>query len=272
MSNSMNQAADLALRLSSLSQFLPATEDLVVGLDMSLPSIRRHSRKIVRLIEIARNTLRNHSIRLHEFASCPPAIAPFKNAYFNLLKWMRCICVFFDPALKPRVTRLLLPLSSDMVIYRRGSPVSSEDGDSSEGSPRLSPWSPTMRRSLSRSPSPSPRPQAANAMLPPVPPTIFDPETWIVPSNYPPANAQSFVRYYREPSSPLWDSEEVVQSFSVPLPKARRSSRKNGSSRKRRASEPFIPPIAIPCLPLMPMSFQGLNASSRKEDRSFGSY
>ncbi|KAF8208482.1 hypothetical protein K438DRAFT_1930166 [Mycena galopus ATCC 62051] len=75
----------------------------------------RHSRKIIRLIETARNTLEDSGISLYLFtASCQKGKwKAFKDVYFDLLQMLRTRRGDVDDALRARTNSLLIRLYSN---------------------------------------------------------------------------------------------------------------------------------------------------------------
>ncbi|KAI0692316.1 hypothetical protein BC835DRAFT_60146 [Cytidiella melzeri] len=113
-------AMDLAHRLSSLQHYVLAAKELICRSEQLQPrDVSRHARKIVALIEISRQTLVRFNLRLYHFASCPPALAQHKAAFFEMLRTLkkqRCLMDDSDHELRGRIDRLLLPLSSNLRI------------------------------------------------------------------------------------------------------------------------------------------------------------
>ncbi|KAH7927184.1 hypothetical protein BV22DRAFT_1111228 [Leucogyrophana mollusca] len=115
-------SVDIARRLSSLRCFLSAVEDLLNCNTLTSAEFRRHGRKIIALAEIARATLTRAGLKLHLFTSCSPSFLPFKSAYFKLLLVLRCHRNDFVPELRARTGRLILPLSTRLVIRCKNDP------------------------------------------------------------------------------------------------------------------------------------------------------
>lgn len=116
-------AVDIACRLGSLVCFLEAVEELKTCSGLVSSEFRRHSRKIISLIEVARRTLTAAGISLHMFRSCSPTSAPFRTAYVELLKILKERRYDVEEILQERVKHLLQPLSSGFFIQRRGDPT-----------------------------------------------------------------------------------------------------------------------------------------------------
>ncbi|KAH9037459.1 hypothetical protein EDB85DRAFT_1936206 [Lactarius pseudohatsudake] len=119
------RAGELAQRLGSLGHFLSAAHELLdIIRHLSSENLLQHSRKIVTLVEISRATLTRAGLKLHLFTSCAPALRNYKTLYFDLLRALRErqeVIVNSDD-LKDRVNRLLMPLSTWLVIHRKDSP------------------------------------------------------------------------------------------------------------------------------------------------------
>ncbi|KIK95196.1 hypothetical protein PAXRUDRAFT_827257 [Paxillus rubicundulus Ve08.2h10] len=117
-------AIDIAYRLSSLRNFLEASEDLLeFNNSFTDIDIQRHGRKLLAIMEVARTTLDRVGVKLHLFTSCSPKYQPYKSAYFKMLVSMiRQHKEYFHPELRGRVDRLLLPLTTRLVIRRNYDP------------------------------------------------------------------------------------------------------------------------------------------------------
>ncbi|KAG9310849.1 hypothetical protein JVU11DRAFT_8704 [Chiua virens] len=113
-------AIDIAYRLSSLRNFIEASEDLCrYNERLSDADMPRHGRKLLAMMEVARSTLNRAGVKLHLFTSCPPKHQPYKSAYFKMLILIvRQNRDQFLVDLQGRVERLLLPLSTQLVIWR----------------------------------------------------------------------------------------------------------------------------------------------------------
>ncbi|KZV68618.1 hypothetical protein PENSPDRAFT_509075 [Peniophora sp. CONT] len=114
-------AGELASRLSSMRQFKPAAEELLLMLrrEVRPETFRMQTRKIVTLIEIARATLSRAGVRLYSFASCAPALLPFKKVYFELLRALRARrSAITEVNVQARADKLLVPLSSCIIVHR----------------------------------------------------------------------------------------------------------------------------------------------------------
>ncbi|KAI0298474.1 hypothetical protein B0F90DRAFT_705314 [Multifurca ochricompacta] len=137
-----HRAGQLAHRLGSLSHFLSAAHELLDIIHLlSSEILLQHSRKVVTLVEISRATLSRAGIKLHLFTSCSPALLNYKTLYFDILRALRerqdvivnndnlkggkhlpCGSHYYrhSHAATDRVSRLLMPLSTWLVIHRRG--------------------------------------------------------------------------------------------------------------------------------------------------------
>ncbi|KAI0052400.1 hypothetical protein FA95DRAFT_1675101 [Auriscalpium vulgare] len=135
-------AGDLAHRLSSLRHFISAGQDLLDSIRLLRSEIlSRQCKKVVTLAEISRATLSRVGIKLHLFTSCPPVLQQFKSLYFDILRALReRLDVFVGANLKDRVKRLLLPLSSWMVIRRADGPPASARVQTRPARPSASPY------------------------------------------------------------------------------------------------------------------------------------
>ncbi|KAJ7699364.1 hypothetical protein B0H17DRAFT_307850 [Mycena rosella] len=76
---------------------------------------RKHSRKIIRLIETARDRLEASGISLYLFTSCQQPKCTYKAVYFDLLRMLHARRCEVDVALKARTNSLLIRLSSNFV-------------------------------------------------------------------------------------------------------------------------------------------------------------
>ncbi|KAN0080331.1 hypothetical protein V8E55_009897 [Tylopilus felleus] len=117
-------AIDIAHRLSSLRNFLEASEDLCrYNERLTDADIQYHGRKLLAIMEVARTTLNRAGVKLHLFTSCPPKYQPHKSAYFKILVLIiRQHQDQFLTELQGRVDRLLLPLTTQLVIRRNHDP------------------------------------------------------------------------------------------------------------------------------------------------------
>lgn len=119
------RAGELAQRLGSLGHFLSAAHELLdIIRHLSSEILLRHSRKIVTLVEISRATLTRAGLKLHLFTSCASTLRNHKTLYFDILRALRERQEIIDNSdnLKDRVSRLLMPLSTWLVIHRKDSP------------------------------------------------------------------------------------------------------------------------------------------------------
>ncbi|KAH9970011.1 hypothetical protein BGW80DRAFT_1208735, partial [Lactifluus volemus] len=118
-------AGKLAYHLGSLNRFISAAQELLdIIHHLNSEILLRHSRKIVTLVEISRATLIRAGIKLHLFTSCTPALQNYKKLYFDILRALRERQELISDSdnLKERVNRLLMPLSTWLVIHRGNSP------------------------------------------------------------------------------------------------------------------------------------------------------
>ncbi|KAH7911260.1 hypothetical protein BJ138DRAFT_944968 [Hygrophoropsis aurantiaca] len=115
-------SVDIARQLYSLRCFLSAIETLLNCDTLTSAEFRRHGRKIIALTEIARTTLTRAGLKLHLFTSCSSSLLPFKSVYFKLLLVLQRHRHEFSPELRARVGRLILPLSTQLVIQCRNDP------------------------------------------------------------------------------------------------------------------------------------------------------
>ena len=131
------------------------------------------------VVKIAHATLTRAGLLLHAFTSCSAALAPHKTVYFRLLQVLKtrrydiqldlrgaCFDSFFSQHadlvliamsfVTVRMNRLLLPLSTRMIIRRKGEPPIR--------SPSHSAWDSRTRSSGSNSSSRHPRGPAMTSM------------------------------------------------------------------------------------------------------------
>ncbi|GLB44211.1 hypothetical protein LshimejAT787_1601410 [Lyophyllum shimeji] len=162
-------AVNLATRLGSLVHFLEAAHELRTCRNSPSHYFRRHSRKIVALVEIARRTLQSAGLQIHLFSSCPDSLAPSKAAYVDLLDMLKERRSDVDPALTERVRRLLFPLCSNFHITRKGEhpppPLPRVTGDVKMRASSQQPRPSTSQSPLATSPDAVP----INPMPPPDP-------------------------------------------------------------------------------------------------------
>ncbi|KAJ6463502.1 hypothetical protein C8R45DRAFT_1025968 [Mycena sanguinolenta] len=106
----------IALQGDLNSAFLGACIELLFWIAKLPPTqFRRHSRKIIRLIESARNTLEDSGIALYMFTASPQSgkWKAFKDVYFDLLRKLQARRADVDDALDARTNSLLIRLSSN---------------------------------------------------------------------------------------------------------------------------------------------------------------
>lgn len=114
--NLQSRASALATRLGSFQYFLEAARELLTADNLSSSQFRRHSRKIIRLIEIAEKSLAAFGVPIYSFLSCPPNKMPFRAAYVDLLLMLEQRSNDVDILLEGRVRRLLSPLHSTLTM------------------------------------------------------------------------------------------------------------------------------------------------------------
>ncbi|KAJ7821659.1 hypothetical protein B0H13DRAFT_2128379, partial [Mycena leptocephala] len=90
-----------------------ATELLSCVAKLPPQEFRRHSRKIIRLIEIARDRLEASGISLYLFTSCRKGT--WKDVYFDLLRMLQARLGEVDDTLQARTKSLLIRLSSNFI-------------------------------------------------------------------------------------------------------------------------------------------------------------
>ncbi|KAJ7452094.1 hypothetical protein B0H11DRAFT_2074278 [Mycena galericulata] len=103
----------IALQSQLNPAFLAAANDLLSCAKLPPPEFRRHSRKIVRLIEIARDRLEASGISLFLFTSCQKG--KYKDVYFDLLRMLQTRRCDIDVTLQARTNSLLIRLTSNFV-------------------------------------------------------------------------------------------------------------------------------------------------------------
>ncbi|KAJ6464284.1 hypothetical protein C8R47DRAFT_1156300 [Mycena vitilis] len=161
----------IALQSELNLAFLDAVDKLLSCGNLPPAEFRRHSRKIIRLIETARDRLEAEGISLYLFASCRKG--KWKYVYFDLLRMLhaRRGDVDVDVGLQARTKALLIRLSSSFVGREmvRTTPALPEKS----------------RQSLEMGiTSCTPQPSTASTTMPP-------------PDAFPPRAAQSFLRRMR---------------------------------------------------------------------------
>ncbi|KAJ7456947.1 hypothetical protein FB451DRAFT_598774 [Mycena latifolia] len=105
----------IALQAETNPAFLSAATDLLSCANLPPTEFRRHSRKIIRLIETARDRLEASGISLYLFTSCQQPKCLYKSVYFDLLRMLHARRGDVDPALQARTSALLIRLSSNFV-------------------------------------------------------------------------------------------------------------------------------------------------------------
>ncbi|KAI0248405.1 hypothetical protein BJV78DRAFT_1354930 [Lactifluus subvellereus] len=163
-------AGELAYRLGSLSHFVAAARELLdIIHHLSSEILLRHSRKIVTLVEISQATLTRAGLKLHLLTSRSSALQNYKTLYFDILRALRGRRELISNSdnLKDRVSRLLMPLSTGLVIHQGDSPpvtsfppsvAVSSDRDVPSSSPPEAAQAPrrTVRRPSVGDPAPAP--------------------------------------------------------------------------------------------------------------------
>ncbi|KAI0321314.1 hypothetical protein OF83DRAFT_1100245 [Amylostereum chailletii] len=212
-----SRAGDLARRLAALHSFVPATRELLsITHNLRHESSARRARKVIALVEIARSTLSRAGIKPHQFTACAPALLPFKSVYFDLLRALQeRYDVIVETDLQDRAKRLLLPLSSWLVIERNAGVKeatitaggSSLSGPASPASPSTSPFpspSVNIRREKSNSTLASSPRRLSPAPVPSMPP----------PSTFPDRKKTSDIMRERSPQrvERLWGVEGYART------------------------------------------------------------
>ncbi|KAJ7353181.1 hypothetical protein DFH08DRAFT_61128 [Mycena albidolilacea] len=97
-------------------EFLGAAAELLSCVATLSPTeFRRQSRKIIRLIEIARDTLEASGISLYLFTTTSCQKGKWKDAYFDLLRVLQARRADVDDSLQARTNSLLVRLFSNFV-------------------------------------------------------------------------------------------------------------------------------------------------------------
>ncbi|KAF8192745.1 hypothetical protein K438DRAFT_1829574 [Mycena galopus ATCC 62051] len=105
----------IALQSELNPEFLGAATELLSCLATLSPTeFRRHSRKIIRLIETARDRLEASGISLYLFTASYQK-SKWKDVYFDLLRVLQAHRADVDDALQARTNSLLIRLSSNFV-------------------------------------------------------------------------------------------------------------------------------------------------------------
>ncbi|KAK7446989.1 hypothetical protein VKT23_014202 [Stygiomarasmius scandens] len=116
-SSSSSSSSSLAWKLRHFDELLDALAELGDFFALSDADFTRSASKIVRLFEIAQDTLEKAGITLRTYTHCPAHLISYKRAYFNLLKLLRnrdqCI---LDRNLRARWLRLTFRLKRDFII------------------------------------------------------------------------------------------------------------------------------------------------------------
>ncbi|KAJ6554522.1 hypothetical protein B0H19DRAFT_1153925 [Mycena capillaripes] len=161
----------IALQSELNPVFLGAANELLSCAKLPAAEFRRHSRKIVRLIETARDRLEASEISLYLFTSqCQKG--KWKDVYFDLLRMLHSRRGDIDDGLQARTNSLLIRLSSNFV--GRESSVVLPRSPTGIPLPEQS-----LRSGVTTCTSQPPRPSTACITMPP-------------PDAFPPSAAQSF--------------------------------------------------------------------------------
>ncbi|KAJ7146147.1 hypothetical protein C8R44DRAFT_756700 [Mycena epipterygia] len=160
----------IALQSHLNPAFLSAANDLLSCVKLPPTQFRRQSRKIVRLIETARDRLEASGISLYLFVSCQKRKDIYKDVYFDLLRMLQARRCDIDVTLQARTNSLLIRLSSNFV--GRDSSVASQVSPSRTSLPEKSMRSLAMGITTC-TPQPPKSPTPCNSMPPPdaFPPT-----------------------------------------------------------------------------------------------------
>ncbi|KAJ7070235.1 hypothetical protein B0H15DRAFT_118949 [Mycena belliarum] len=186
----------IALQSQLNSTFLRAATDLLSCAELPAADFRRHSRKIIRLIETARDSLEASGISLYLFTSCRQSKCLYKDIYFDILRMLHARRGDVEVALQARSSSLLIRLSSNF--------VGRDAGVAAQVAPkRIRQLPERIRQALAMGittctphPPASPPPAGNNDMLPPdaFPPTVVLParhrkrsrrEPFLVPASPP---------------------------------------------------------------------------------------
>ncbi|KAJ6578835.1 hypothetical protein DFH09DRAFT_1148449 [Mycena vulgaris] len=105
----------IALQSQLNPAFLAAARNLLSCAKLPAAEFRRHSRKIIRLIETARDKLEASGISLYLFTSCRKSKCMYKDVYFDLLRMLQARRCDVDVTLQARTNSLLIRLSSNFL-------------------------------------------------------------------------------------------------------------------------------------------------------------
>ncbi|KAJ7042890.1 hypothetical protein C8F04DRAFT_1075131 [Mycena alexandri] len=159
----------IALQGDLNSTFLSAAYELLSCGKLHPAEFRRHSRKIIRLIETAREKLESSGVSLFLFTSCQKGKG--KDVYFEILRMLQAHRSDVDEALQARTNSLLVRLSSNF--------VGRESSIVPPVSPAQIPLPEASRRSLARGITTC-TPQPPNSSTPCIsmpPPDAFPPDS-----------------------------------------------------------------------------------------------
>ncbi|KAJ7353233.1 hypothetical protein DFH08DRAFT_856288 [Mycena albidolilacea] len=205
-----------------------ATELLSCVATLSPAEFRRHSRKIIRLIETARDTLEASGISLYLFTAASCQKGKWKDVYFDLLRMLQTRRVDVDDSLEgARTNSLLVRLSSNFV--GRQSAVASSSSPARTSLPDKS------RKSLALGITTcTPQPDTANTAAPCItmpPPDAFPsrpPQSFprrkrtspLLPFRLPPAvmSSRKRTRHRTQPENKIPTSESASSPYAYKLP------------------------------------------------------
>ncbi|KAJ7353267.1 hypothetical protein DFH08DRAFT_856385 [Mycena albidolilacea] len=210
----------IAFQSQSNPEFLEAATEL-------LSCFRRQSRKIIRLIETARDTLEASGISLYLFTTASCQKGKWKDVYFDLLRMLQTRRADVDDSLKSRTNSLLVRLSSNFVV--RQSAVASSS------SPARVPLPDKSRKSLALGITTcTPQPESANtttARLAMHPPDAFPPRppqsfprrkrtSPLLPFGVPPAvtSSRKRMRHRTQQENEIPTSESASATYAYKLP------------------------------------------------------
>ncbi|KAJ7353256.1 hypothetical protein DFH08DRAFT_856347 [Mycena albidolilacea] len=170
-----------------------ATELLSCVATLSPAEFRRLSRKIICLIETARDTLEASGISLYLFTAASCQKGKCKDVYFDLLRMLKTRRADVDDSLRARTNSLLVRLLSNF--------VGRQSAVASSSSPARTSLPDKLRKSLALGITTcTPQPDSANTAAPVSPcPVSHHPVS--TPDAFPPRPPQSFPR--RKGTSPL---------------------------------------------------------------------
>ncbi|KAJ7353230.1 hypothetical protein DFH08DRAFT_856281 [Mycena albidolilacea] len=189
----------IAFQSQSNPEFLGAATELLSCVAILSPTeFRKQSRKIIRLIETARDTLEASGKPLYLFTAASCQKGKCKDVYFDLLRMLQTCRADVDDSLRARTNSLLVRLSSNFV--GRQSAVASSSLPARTSLPDKS------RKSFALGITTcTPQPDSANTAAPCI--------TMPPPDAFPPRPPQSFPRRKRtSPLLPFWVPPAVTSS------------------------------------------------------------